>query len=52
MLYDGKYLTDDECLSHFRMDQFELNQSVDQSGGDTKRNQVFAYMKRSIRIPQ
>ena len=33
----------DEMLEE--LDQYdELNQSVEQSGGDTRRNQVFAYM--------
>ena len=32
MLYDGRYLTDDEFLSHFRMDQscdMQLNRLVE-----------------------
>ena len=33
----------DETLEELDQDD-ELNQSVGQSGGDTRRNQVFAYM--------
>jgi len=33
----------DEMLQELELDD-ELNHSVEQSGGDTRRNQVFAYM--------
>ena len=45
LLIDHPVLPDwfDESLEELDQDD-ELNQSVEQSGGDTRRSQVFAYM--------
>jgi len=41
----------DETIEELDQDE-ELNQSVEQSGGDTRCNQVFAFMLEELWIPQ